>query len=125
VQAIQKIVPGGVNYTLETTGAARVFRQAVDSLAVRGVCGQVGAAPLGTQSTIDISMLLLFGRTIKGLVEGDSIAEVFIPRLIELYRQGQFPFDRLITFYPFDQINQAAEDSEKGVTVKAVLRMPA
>jgi aryl-alcohol dehydrogenase len=70
-------------------------------------------------------MLLLFGRTIKGLVEGDSIAEVFIPRLIELYRQGQFPFDRLITFYPFDQINQAAEDSEKGVTVKAVLRMPA
>lgn len=125
VQEIQKIIPGGVNYSLETTGVAKVFRQAVDSLAVKGVCGQVGAAPLGTEATLDFSMLLLFGRTIKGLVEGDSIAEVFIPRLIELYQQGKFPFDRLITFYPFDQINQAAEDSEKGVTIKAVVRMPA
>ena len=28
----------------------------------------------------------------------------------------------MITFYPFDQINKAAEDSEKGKALKAVLR---
>jgi len=30
----------------------------------------------------------------------------------------------LVTFYEFDQINQAAEDSEKGTTLKAIMRLP-
>ena len=63
-----------------------------------------------------------FGRTIMGITEGGSIPSVFIPHLIDLYRAGRFPFDRMIKFYPFDQINQAAEDSEKGRTLKAILR---
>jgi aryl-alcohol dehydrogenase len=66
---------------------------------------------------------ILFGRTITGIIEGDSVIDVFIPRLIELYRQGRFPFDRLIHFYSLDQINQAAEDSLAGGTLKPVLRM--
>jgi aryl-alcohol dehydrogenase len=43
--------------------------------------------------------------------------------LIELHRQGRFPFDRLITFYTFDEINQAAADSESGAAIKPILRM--
>jgi aryl-alcohol dehydrogenase len=54
-------------------------------------------------------------------VAGDSVADVFIPTLIELYRQGQFPFDRMITFYPFDEISKAVEDMEKGKVIKPVL----
>jgi len=34
---------------------------------------------------------------------------VLIPELIELYRQGRFPFDKLVKFYPFDQINEAVQ----------------
>ncbi|MBV9227825.1 MAG: NAD(P)-dependent alcohol dehydrogenase [Chloroflexi bacterium] len=124
VAEIQKIVPGGVNYSLETTAVPKVFHQAVESLGVRGVCGFVGVAPMGTQAPVDISTLLAFGRTIRGIVEGESVADVFIPRLIELYRQGRFPLDRLITFYPLEEINQAVKDSEQGTALKAVLRMP-
>jgi aryl-alcohol dehydrogenase len=124
VKEIQQITGGGVNYSLETTAVPKVFRQAVDSLTVQGTCGLIGAAPLGTEVTFDMSMLLLFGRKLQGVIEGDSVADTFIPRLIDLYMQGRFPFDRLITFYPFDQANQAAEDSEKGKVIKPVLRMP-
>ncbi|MGK2940870.1 MAG: zinc-binding dehydrogenase, partial [Immundisolibacter sp.] len=60
---------------------------------------------------------------LRGIIEGDSNSDVFIPRLIELYRQGKFPFDKLIKFYSLDQINQAAADSEGGGTLKPVLRM--
>jgi aryl-alcohol dehydrogenase len=52
-----------------------------------------------------------------------SAPRLFIPRLIDLYRRGRFPFDRLIRTYPFEEINRAAEDSEKGVTVKPVVLM--
>jgi aryl-alcohol dehydrogenase len=64
------------------------------------------------------------GRSVRGIVEGESTPDVLIPRLIDLYRQGRFPFDKLVTFYPFEQINQAIHDSERGVTVKAIVRMP-
>jgi len=43
--------------------------------------------------------------------------------LIELYAQGRFPFDRLIKFYPFNDINKAVEDMEKGLVIKPVLRL--
>ena len=59
----------------------------------------------------------------RGIVEGESVPPVFIPRLVELWRQGRFPIDRLMTFYDFDQINEAAHDAETGTTIKPVLRM--
>lgn len=124
VEAIQQITGSGVNYSLETTGLPQVFRQAVESLTLLGVCGLIGAAPLGTEVTFDMNSIL-FGRTIRGIIEGDSIPDIFIPQLIELYVQGRFPFDRLISFYNLGQINQAAADSQQGRTIKPVLRMPA
>jgi aryl-alcohol dehydrogenase len=39
--------------------------------------------------------------------------------------QGRFPFDKLCRFYSFDQVNEAMADSERGVTIKPILRMPA
>lgn len=62
------------------------------------------------------------GQSIRGIIQGDSVPELFIPRLIELHRQGRFPFDRLIKFYPLDQINQAAADSASGATIKPIPR---
>jgi aryl-alcohol dehydrogenase len=121
VGEIQKITGPGVEYSLECTGIPKVFRQAVDALTPTGVCGLIGVAPFGVEASLDMQSILN-GRTIRGIVEGDSIPDLFIPRLIELYMQGRFPFNRMINFYPFDQINQAAEDSEQGRTLKAVLR---
>ena len=65
------------------------------------------------------------GRQLRGTVEGDSSPDVIIPQLIDLYQRGRFPFDRMITFYPFSDINQAIADTEHGVCIKAVLRMSA
>jgi aryl-alcohol dehydrogenase len=67
--------------------------------------------------------LIMNARAVMGILGGDGIPDLFIPRLIELHRQGRFPFDRMITFYPFDEINQAVEDMEKGRVMKPVLRM--
>ena len=123
VEEIQKLTAGrGVPYMLETTGNAKVLEGAVFSLGMGGIGGIVGAPAMGTTVTVDINFML-FNRTLRGIIEGDSNSDVFIPRLIELYKQGKFPFDKLIKFYSLDQINQAAADSEGGSTLKPVLRM--
>jgi aryl-alcohol dehydrogenase len=53
------------------------------------------------------------------------VANSFIPKLVDLYLQGRFPFDKLCRFYTLDQVNEAMADSERGLTIKPILRMPA
>ena len=48
--------------------------------------------------------------------------DVFIPRLVELWRQGRFPFDKLIKVFPMSEIDAVAHASERGTVLKAVLR---
>ena len=121
VEAIREITGGGADFTLECVGNPKVLRQAVDALPLCGVCGLVGVVAPGTEVVLDMDRIMN-GRTITGIIEGDSIPDLFIPKLAELYSQGRFPFDRLITFYPFDDINRAVEDMEKGLVIKPVLR---
>lgn len=122
VEAIRDITGGGAEFSLECVGNPKVFRQAVDVLPRLGICGLTGVVPPGTEVSLDMD-LIMNGRTVRGILGGDAIAELFIPKLIELYSQGKFPFDRMITFYPFDDINQAVEDMEQGRVIKPVLRL--
>ena len=121
VEAIHAITTEGSDYSLECTANPRVLRQAVDALTVTGTCALIGAAPMGTEVTLDMNSIM-FGRTVTGVIEGDSIPGQFIPKLVALYKQGRFPLDKLITFYPLAEIQQAVEDSEAGRIVKAVLQ---
>jgi aryl-alcohol dehydrogenase len=121
VQLIKELTRHGVDFTFNTTRSPAIFTQAMESLAPRGVAGFVGA-PF-TPWTPDMFQILSGGRTLRGIIGGDSSPGSFIPLLIEYYRQGRLPFDRLIRFYPFQEIAQAFADCEHGTTVKAVLRM--
>jgi aryl-alcohol dehydrogenase len=122
VAAIRELTGGGVDFSLECVGNPKVLRQAVDVLPRLGVCGLLGVVAPGTEVSLDMD-LLMNGRTVRGVIEGDAIPDLFIPRLIELYCQGKFPFDRMITYYPFEEINRAVEDMEAGRVIKPVLRL--
>ncbi len=121
VDAIMEITGAGVNYSLECVGNPDILRQATDSLAMMGVCGQVGAVPPGTEVTLNMD-LIMNGRTVRGIIEGDSVPDLFIPVLVDLYAQGKLPYDRFVKYYPFEDINKAVEDMVKGVTIKPVLK---
>ena len=122
VDEITRISPGGVAYSIETTANPILFRSVVDMLQVRGVCGLIGGAKLGTEVAFDMSHLL-FGRTVRGILQGDSKPKKFLPQLVELFRSGKFPIDRLITHYSFSDIGKAIGDMESGKTIKPVLVM--
>ena len=123
VAAIREITGGGVDFSLEATGRTDVLRQAIDALGYLGACGIVGAAPLGAEASFDVNDVMIPGKSVKGILQGESVPDVFIPRLIDLHMQGRFPFDKLVKYYNLDQINDAAEHSEKGSTIKPVIRV--
>ena len=75
----------------------------------------------GTRSRSTSVGHLLVGRRLSGVIEGDANPMAFIPRLIELYRAGKFPFDRLVKTFPFSNINEAIEAANSGSVIKPVL----
>lgn len=124
VAEVRKLTDGrGADFTLECSGRPAVLRQAIDSLGILGTCGIVGATKEGTEVAFNVNDVMIPGRRIMGIVQGDVVSRTFIPELIELFRQGRFPFDRLVKFYPFEQLNEAMADSESGVTIKPILRI--
>jgi aryl-alcohol dehydrogenase len=124
VDAIRQATGGrGVDYAIDATAVPAVIRQAFESLATPGTCAVLGLARQGTEVSLDINTLSN-GRTVRGVTEGESVPKTFIPALVELWRQGRFPFDRLIRTYDFADINQAAADMASGATLKPVLLMP-
>ncbi|OPX10276.1 NAD(P)-dependent alcohol dehydrogenase [Mycobacterium sp. AT1] len=113
-------VPNGVNCSLDAVGSNIVIRQALEILRSPGHCATVGFHGLQHDITIDQGHLLL-GRRLSGVIEGDADPQTFVPLLVDLYRAGKFPFDRLISTFPFEGINEAIAASTGGDVVKPVV----
>jgi aryl-alcohol dehydrogenase len=109
---------GPVTHAFDTTGDPGAIRAAVDSLDARGVCAVVGGQRhdliLGPQS-------LARGKVLTMIYEGDAVPQVEIPRLLQLWRQGRFPLEKLVTSYPLAAINDAERDMNEARILKPVL----
>ena len=118
---VRRIIPSGTNYAIDCTGIGACVRQSLNCTRSLGVCVVLGATQ---ELTINVENELMgIGRTLVGLVEGCSVPQIFIPKLLEYYQKGMFPFNRLITNYKFRDIEQAFEDMHSGKVIKAVLVM--
>lgn len=121
VKEIKAASKGGTHYAVESTGVPPVVRQCLQALRPLGQAAIVGVTP---EMNIDVhNDLMAEGKSMIGVIEGDSVPRVFIPKLVEFYKAGKFPFDKLVKFYSFDQITQAFEDSANGSTVKPILKL--
>ncbi len=116
---IKRITGGGADYAIDTSGVPDFVKKALASLrflaVVLGVTGDL---------TINVQEELMGeAKSLVGIVEGDSNPKIFIPQLIEYYKQGRFPFDKLIKVFEFGEINEAFELSHSGKAIKALLKM--
>ena len=118
---IRAVTGRGVDFTLNTTNAPAVHTLALEVLAMNGTAGFV-AAPLG-QWTPQMFAMLAGGRQLRGILGGDADPQTFLPQLADYWQQGRFPFDRMIEFYPFADIERAWADAESGKVIKPVLLM--
>jgi aryl-alcohol dehydrogenase len=120
---IKRITGAGARFSLETSALPAVFREAVECLMPVGTCVLVGTARSGTEVTLQMPVVQN-GRTVRGVIQGDSRPDEFIPKLVDLMMAGKLPAERMMTFYELADINRAAKDSTEGRTIKPVLRMP-
>ncbi|GLB29106.1 alcohol dehydrogenase [Lacrimispora amygdalina] len=121
VAKVKEITKGGASYAIDTSGVPDFVRKALACVGLGGTAVVLGATG---DLTINVqSELMGEGKSLIGVIEGDAVPKLFIPELLNYYRAGKFPFDKLITYYKFEDINQAFADSHSGKTIKAVLKM--
>jgi aryl-alcohol dehydrogenase len=111
---LRSLAVDGVDHVVENTGDPALYRAGLDLLKPGGSMALLTGE--GRAGHVN-------GRKLLDVIQGDAVPQEFIPRLIRYYRQGRFPYDRLLTFYDFADINRAIADEKRGTTIKAVLRM--
>ncbi len=122
VAEIVRITGRGTDASVDTSGNQYMMQNALRSLKYHGTFLPVAAA--GTIDHFDVGNdVMMPMRTMKGTCEGESDPKTFIPQMVKWYKEGRFPVDKLLTFYPFEEIQQALDDSHEGKIIKAVLRI--
>ncbi len=112
----------GAQFCLEAAGFPEALRASVEVLAPRGTACLVGSAGAGVEANLEMKTIQQ-GRIVRGCVQGESDIQTFLPHLIELYRAGKLPIERLIQHYPHTAINEAVAAMLAGKTIKAVLKI--
>ncbi|MGW1737983.1 NAD(P)-dependent alcohol dehydrogenase [Nocardia sp. NPDC001965] len=119
IAAIGEITGGGATHALDTTGSPKVL---ADAFAALGTGATVVAVGLGAGvPQIDVRDLVLSGKTVRGCLEGDAVPATFIPRLLDLHTRGLLPVDRLVTRFPYTEIEKALAEQHAGSVIKPVL----
>ncbi|WP_238366889.1 NAD(P)-dependent alcohol dehydrogenase [Mesobacterium pallidum] len=122
---VRALMPLGVDYVLDTSGVPGAFAHAPDYLRSRGTFGFLGVPPMAQADAAlpgSLRQVMGGGFTYRGIVEGDSDPDAFIPELVAHHLAGRLPIDRFTRVYPLSAINDAVHDQETGVCVKACLK---
>lgn len=110
----------GIDYSVDTTGISSVMKASIEVLGIGGISAPVAVTPNSIELNTFLD-LVLSNRKLIGVLMGDAVPQIAIPQLIQFHKEGKFPFDKLVKFYKFSEINQAVADSNSGQTIKPIL----
>lgn len=116
---VMKITGSGANYCVEATGNETCVKDAYNSMAADGSVTIVGVSE---HVNFDNFFFSMFSKRTTGINMGQANPKLFIPKLINWYKQGLFPFDKFIKYYSLDDVNIAMADLADGKVIKAVIK---
>jgi aryl-alcohol dehydrogenase len=121
-ERVRELVPRGLRFAFDSSGVPASWKTAVRSLCMGGTFG--GAAPpMGDDLDFNVGEAFGKGLRLQFVMGGSAVPRVYLPNLIKWYKRGHFPVDRLVTTFPFADINTAWAESHAGRAVKPVLLM--
>jgi Zn-dependent alcohol dehydrogenase len=122
LEQVAAAAPDGVAYSLDAVGQPATLSRAFEVLAQRGTLVAVGLARAGATVSIPVNPLVQQERRIVGSLYGSANPSTQIPQLIELYRAGKLPLDRLVgPRFALDSVNEAIAALRSGGVGRAIL----
>lgn len=123
VARVKALTGGGVDHSFEVIGLKSTSEQAIKMVRLGGGAYLIGVHKPG--STIDLDVLgdmLSRQVTVKGVMMGSTNIKHDIPIYAELYLQGRFNLDDLISReIKLSDINEAYQELKKGQIARSVI----
>src|SRR5689334_22487502 len=122
VKAVRRLTGGlGVDHAFEAVGLAKLCRQAIESLAIRGTATIVGVLP--PDATIEFPWMAIRPECkVQTSRMGSNRFRIDIPLYLEFYRQGRLLLDEMVTRRgQLEDINEAFRAMKAGEVARTVL----
>jgi alcohol dehydrogenase len=120
--AVRDLVPGGVHHAVEAVGAAAVLQDAWTMTRRGGTTVSAGLPHPSQRLEIPAVQLVGEARTLVGSYMGSSVPQRDLPRLVDRWRAGRLPIERLRTAtLQLDQVNEAMDALADGQQVRQIL----
>lgn len=114
-------ITGGADYVVECTGAAPCIKTGWECLGSRGAYAGCGTPGPGPTANIGIHDAILLTKKYHGVCEGDSNPPEFVPKLVQLYKDGKFPVDKISKVYDYKELGKAIHDMHDGSVIKPII----
>jgi len=119
---VAELTEGGVHHAIEASGTLEGFDLAMRLVRRGGSVTTLGLPGPGVSYDLGLAPLVANGVTIRGSYLGSCVTSHDVPRFIELYQQGRFPTDKLISHrIALDDINLALDRLADGDALRQVI----
>ena len=109
-ERVRAATGGGVDHAFEATGRPEAMRAAFLSTRPRGQAVLMGIPRLDAELRVPARLIPRGERRVIGALYGSSRPERDFPLILDAYRRGRLPLDRLISHrLPLEQIEQGFE----------------
>jgi Zn-dependent alcohol dehydrogenase len=122
VEDVRAATGGGAHKAIETVGNAAVLGQAYAATRRGGTTVTVGLPHPSKMLEIPAVSLVAEERTLRGSYLGSAVPALEIPRLVELYKAGLLPVDKLLTHrLALDEVNEGFDRLARGEAVRQAI----
>jgi Zn-dependent alcohol dehydrogenase len=121
-EAVRGLARGGVDYAVEATGRPDAMLTAFLSTRARGAAVLIGIPREDAVLSVPALTIPRMERRILGSLYGSSRPERDFVTILDLYRRGRLPLDKLVSHrFPFDRVGDAFDVLRSGVARRVVL----
>lgn len=121
-EAIRQATEGGVDFAFELAGSAKALELAWAITRRGGTTITAGLPHPSARLAVPIVQLVAEERALKGSYIGTAVPARDVPRLVELYRKGRLPVDRLMSGrLPLGAINEGFDRLARGAAIRQIV----
>ena len=121
-EAIRDASDGGVDYAIEATGRSEAMLAAVLSTRGRGAAVLIGISHPDTVVPLPALTIPRMERRVLGSIYGSARPERDFPKILDVYRSGRLPLDRLVSHrLPLEAADEAFALMNTGEALRVVL----